>query len=88
MPDVRIAGTPDGGAQVVAVGLDGRIWHNVRRPDGSWTPAGRVPGPDGRDPFPAGQVHITALRDGTTHVSAISAGQGALPGPGRGGRPA
>ncbi|MEU5066515.1 hypothetical protein AB0G95_21080 [Streptomyces virginiae] len=71
---IGIAGTPDGSAQVVAVGLDGRVWHNVRRPDGSWTPFGRIPGPNGRDPFPAGQVRITALHDGTTHVTAISAG--------------
>ncbi|MGW8781391.1 CehA/McbA family metallohydrolase [Streptomyces sp. NPDC055796] len=71
---IGIAGTPDGSAQVVAVGLDGRVWHDVRLPDGSWTPFGRIPGPNGRDPFPAGQVHITALRDGTTHVTAISAG--------------
>ncbi|WP_405833755.1 hypothetical protein [Streptomyces sp. NBC_00105] len=71
---IGITGTPDGSAQVVAVGLDGRIWHNSRKPDGSWTPFARVPGPNGRDPFPAGQVRITALRDGTTHVTAVSAG--------------
>ncbi|MFD9103633.1 CehA/McbA family metallohydrolase [Streptomyces virginiae] len=70
---IGIAGTPDGSAQVVAVGLDGRVWHNVRRPDGSWTPFGRIPGPNGRDPFPAGQVRIAALHDGTSHVVAISA---------------
>ncbi|MFE2474974.1 hypothetical protein [Streptomyces sp. NPDC059389] len=75
---IGIAGTPDGSAQVVAVGLDGRVWHNVRLPDGSWTPFGQVPGPNGSDPFPAGQVRITALRDGTTHVTAISAGQKGL----------
>ncbi|WP_406739261.1 hypothetical protein OG365_35795 [Streptomyces sp. NBC_00853] len=71
---IGIAGTPDGAAHVVAVGLDGRIWYDVRRPDGSWTPFSRIPGPNGRDPFPAGQVRITALRDGSTHVTAISAG--------------
>lgn len=71
---IGITGTPDGSAQVVAVGLDGRIWHNVRMPDGSWTPFAQIPGPNGRDPFPAGQVRITALRDGITHVTAISAG--------------
>ncbi len=71
---IGITGMPDGSAQVVAVGLDGRIWHNVRKPDGSWTPFAQIPGPNGRDPFPAGQVRITALRDGTTHVTAISAG--------------
>ncbi|MEU7011156.1 CehA/McbA family metallohydrolase [Streptomyces sp. NPDC046332] len=71
---IGITGTPDGSAQVVAVGLDGRIWHNMRKPDGSWTPFAQIPGPNGRDAFPAGQVRITALRDGTTHVTAISAG--------------
>ncbi|MEU9234137.1 CehA/McbA family metallohydrolase [Streptomyces subrutilus] len=71
---VGITGLPDGSAQVVAVGLDGRVWHNTRKPDGSWTPFARIPGPNGRDPFPAGQVRITALRDGSTHVTAVSAG--------------
>ncbi len=71
---IGIAGTPDGSAQVVAVGLDGRIWHNARRPDGSWTPFAQIPGPNGRDPFPAGQVRIASLRDDTTHVTAVSAG--------------
>ncbi|QES51799.1 hypothetical protein DEJ50_32050 [Streptomyces venezuelae] len=71
---IGIAGTPDGSAQVVAVGLDGRIWHNIRKPDGSWTPFAQIPGPNGRDPFPAGQVRITALRDGSTHVTAVSSG--------------
>ncbi|QGV76882.1 CehA/McbA family metallohydrolase [Streptomyces ficellus] len=72
---VGIAGMPDGSAQVVTVGLDGRVWHNVRNPDGSWTPFAPVPGPNSRDPFPAGQVHIAALRDGSAHVTAISAGR-------------
>ncbi|MFF7297070.1 CehA/McbA family metallohydrolase [Streptomyces sp. NPDC008265] len=71
---IGIAGTGDGSAQVVAVGLDGRVWHAVRRADGTWTPFGQVPGPGGSEPFPAGQVRISALRDGGTHVTAISAG--------------
>ncbi|MEU5149179.1 CehA/McbA family metallohydrolase [Streptomyces yangpuensis] len=72
---IGIAGTPDGSARVVAVGPDGRVWHNARRPDGSWTPFAHVPGPNGTDPFPAGQVRVTVLPDGTTHVAAISAAQ-------------
>lgn len=71
---VDVAGMPDGSAQVVAVGRDGRAWHDTRRPDGSWTGFARIPGPNGRDAFSAGQVHITAPRDGTAHVAAISAG--------------
>ncbi|MFJ5810896.1 CehA/McbA family metallohydrolase [Streptomyces sp. NPDC093093] len=71
---IGITGTPDGSAHIVAVGLDGRIWHNIRKPDGSWTPFRQIPGPNGSDPFPAGQVRITTLPDGTTHVTAISAG--------------
>ncbi|MFI9063712.1 hypothetical protein ACIGQE_17765 [Streptomyces sp. NPDC053429] len=71
---IAIAGTPDGCAQIVAVGLDGRIWHALRQPDGTWTPFAQVPGPNGRDPVPAGQVRIAALRDGTTHLTAVSAG--------------
>ncbi|MFD7629925.1 CehA/McbA family metallohydrolase [Streptomyces sp. NPDC059851] len=71
---VDIAGMPDGSAQVVAVGRDGKVWHETRRPDGSWTGFAQVPGPNGRDAFPAGQVRITALRDGTAHVAAVSAG--------------
>ncbi|MGW4686578.1 CehA/McbA family metallohydrolase [Streptomyces sp. NPDC004244] len=72
--DVDIAGMPDGSARVVAVGRDGNVWHDTRRPDGSWAGFVQVPGPNGRDAFRAGQVRVTALRDGTAHVAAISAG--------------
>ncbi|MFF4324170.1 CehA/McbA family metallohydrolase [Streptomyces sp. NPDC001568] len=71
---IGITGTPDGSAQVVAVGLDGHVRHTIRRPDGSWTPFAQVPGPNGRDPFPAGQCRVTTLPDGTAHVTAVSAG--------------
>ncbi|MCY0924346.1 MULTISPECIES: hypothetical protein [unclassified Streptomyces] len=71
---IGITEAPDGSAHIVAVGLDGRIWHNIRKPDGSWTPFRQIPGPNGSDPFPAGQVRITTLPDSTTHETAISAG--------------
>ncbi|MFG2291922.1 CehA/McbA family metallohydrolase [Streptomyces sp. NPDC048603] len=72
---VDIAGMPDGTAQVVAVGLDGNAWHRIRHRDG-WTAWGQIKGPNGRDPFPAQQIRITGLSDGTARVVGISAGQG------------
>ncbi|MFI0813071.1 CehA/McbA family metallohydrolase [Streptomyces echinatus] len=71
---VDIAGMPDGSAQVVVVGRDGNVWHNIRKDDVSWTGFAQVAGPSGTDPFPAGQVRITALPDGTAQVLGISAG--------------
>ncbi|MBL1082368.1 CehA/McbA family metallohydrolase [Streptomyces actinomycinicus] len=68
-----IAGMPDGSAQVVVVGRDGNVWHNIRKDDFSWTGFARIAGPSGIDPFPAGQVRITALADGTARVLGISA---------------
>ncbi|MEU9037025.1 hypothetical protein AB0D45_19285 [Streptomyces sp. NPDC048352] len=75
------AGMADGSVVVLGIAPDNGPWftvarvrYGIRRPDGSWTLFAQVPGPNGRDPFPAGQVRVTALRDGTTHVTAVSAG--------------
>ncbi|MFF5448712.1 CehA/McbA family metallohydrolase [Streptomyces sp. NPDC012888] len=74
---VDIAGMPDGSAHVVAVGLDRNAWHRIRRQDGSWTGWTQVKGPNGTDPFPAGQVRVAALPDGSARVVGISASSGA-----------
>ncbi|MFF7751645.1 CehA/McbA family metallohydrolase [Streptomyces sp. NPDC007971] len=71
---VDIAGMPDGSAQVVAVGRDGNVWYAIRKDNVSWTAFAQVAGPGGAAPFPAGQVRITALADGTAQVLGISAG--------------
>ncbi|MDK9497770.1 CHAP domain-containing protein [Streptomyces katrae] len=33
---VAIAGLPNGDAQLLAVGNDGKAWHNIRKADGTW----------------------------------------------------
>ncbi|MEU3727556.1 hypothetical protein, partial [Streptomyces sp. NPDC031705] len=75
------AGMADGSAVVLGIAPDNGPWftvarvrHGIRRPDGSWTPFAQVPGPNGRDPFPAGQVRVTALRDGRQRRVAACAG--------------
>ncbi len=70
---VDIAGMRDGSAQVVVVGRDGTVWHTIRKDDVSWSGFAQIAGPSGIDPFPAGQVRITALPDGTAQVLGISA---------------
>ncbi|MCK8680125.1 hypothetical protein [Streptomyces lichenis] len=67
--DVSLATLPDGSAQLVAIGLDGNVWHTVRHGDGSWTGFGSVRGSYGRALAATG-VGITALPDGRTYTLA------------------
>ncbi|RSM50858.1 hypothetical protein DMA12_01580 [Amycolatopsis balhimycina DSM 5908] len=62
-PSVAVAGMPGGSAQVVAVGNDGKVYHTIRRTDGTWT---------GWSPlnFTAKRVSIAAMPDGSSQVLA------------------
>ncbi|MFF6983828.1 hypothetical protein ACFZAV_40630 [Streptomyces sp. NPDC008343] len=65
---VSITGMIDGDSQVVAVGLDGNVYHAVRHSDGDWTPFQRVPGIRGGGAFAGDQVGIVGLRDGSSQL--------------------
>lgn len=68
---VDIAGMPDGSAQVVAVGADGNVWHNIRYPD-RWQGFMRVHGLGGSGNLPGGHVAIAALPGGNSQLVVIS----------------
>ncbi|WP_167739861.1 hypothetical protein [Streptomyces griseofuscus] len=69
-PALSIAALPDGDSQIAAIGLDGNVWHNVHRADGSWTgwdsPAGPAGGPMG-----ASAVAVAGLPDGDSQLVAV-----------------
>ena len=67
---MAIAGDPDGSAQVVAIGGDGYVYHDVRQASGTWTgfrPLAGVNTPH----MAARAVAITADPDGSAQVVAI-----------------
>jgi cell wall-associated NlpC family hydrolase len=67
--DMAIAGMPDGSAQVLVVGSDNRVYHEIRSADGqSWTGLQPLPGYGTPDPANAKRVAIAALPDGSAQV--------------------
>ncbi|MFD7642296.1 glycoside hydrolase domain-containing protein, partial [Kitasatospora sp. NPDC059795] len=67
---VAIAGLPDGSAQVVAIGSDGNVYHEIRLPNGSWSGFAPLAGV-GTPTMLAREVAITAMSDGTAQVVAV-----------------
>ncbi|MCX4781629.1 CehA/McbA family metallohydrolase [Streptomyces sp. NBC_01264] len=68
---IAIAGMPDGTAQVLAVGADGNVWHDIRFP-ASWQGFRPLSGPQGADRLRGGQLSIAGMRDGTSQVLVIA----------------
>lgn len=73
-----IAGMPDGSAQVVGIGLDGRLYHRIRNNDTTWTPWAQMQGRPGESTFPARKVAIAGIGDGTAQVYAYSSDNNGL----------
>ena len=69
--DLSIAGDPDGSAQVVAIGCDGIVYHEVRTASGTWTGFQPLAGVGGAAHMAAKHVAITADPDGSAQVVAI-----------------
>ncbi|WP_329562377.1 glycoside hydrolase domain-containing protein [Kitasatospora sp. NBC_01266] len=67
---VAIAGMPDGSSQVLAIGNDGNVYHNIRLANGNWSGFGAVPGPYGSNTFPAQRVGIAGMPDGSSQILA------------------
>ncbi|MEW2268471.1 hypothetical protein GTY41_18060 [Streptomyces sp. SID685] len=65
--DVAVTGLPNGDAQVVAVGKDGDVHHNVRHADGSWQGWASM-ADDQHGALKATQVGIAALPDGSAQT--------------------
>ncbi|MFH8336520.1 hypothetical protein [Streptomyces sp. AM6-12] len=67
-----VAGMPDGSVQVLGIGLDGNVWHNVRGADGRWQGWNALAAPDNEHVgFAARDIAITGMPDGSSQVVAV-----------------
>ncbi|MFI9645711.1 hypothetical protein ACIHAA_05350 [Streptomyces sp. NPDC052040] len=64
---VALTGMPDGTSQILAVGLDGNVYHSVRGSDG-FAPFRPLGGLRGAAAFPGDQVSIAGMPDGSAQV--------------------
>jgi hypothetical protein len=69
--DVAVAGDPDGSSQVVAIGGDGLVYHEVRTASGSWTGFQAIQGVGTAAHMAAKAVAISAAPDGSAQLVAI-----------------
>jgi hypothetical protein len=67
---VAVAATPDGSAQVLAVGTDGIVYHDLRHVDGTWTGWAAPHGANGVVNFAASAVAATGMPDGSAQFLA------------------
>lgn len=65
--DVSIAANPDGSAQILVIGADGRVYHEIRRADGTWTGLTPISGVGTPDVY-ATNAAITITPDGTAQI--------------------
>ncbi|WP_163566945.1 hypothetical protein [Fodinicola feengrottensis] len=68
---ISIAGMPDGSSQVLVVGLDGKVYHQVRHADGNWTGFNGLPGIGTTAAAGGKKVAITGMSDGSAQVLII-----------------
>ncbi|MFD5099362.1 hypothetical protein [Streptomyces albidochromogenes] len=67
-----VAAMPDGSTQVLGVGLDGNIWHNVVGSDGGWQGWNALPAADNEHVgFAAEDITITGMPNGDSQVVAV-----------------
>ncbi|MER6198487.1 hypothetical protein ABT234_14130 [Streptomyces sp. NPDC001586] len=64
--------TPDGSAQLVAIGDDGNVYHRIRNAAGGWSPFQPIAGAGGASTFSAPRVRIAALPDGSAQLLVTS----------------
>lgn len=69
---VSIAAMPDGSSQVVIIGSDGKVYHQIRHADGlSWSGFQPVSGAGTNVAAGAKDVAITGMPNGDAHVAII-----------------
>lgn len=69
--DVAMTSLPDGSVQVIAIGDDSDIWHDIRFPDGSWQGWDPLPGFQGAPAFSARGLAIAGFTNSTAQLVAI-----------------
>ncbi|MFI8341814.1 hypothetical protein ACIF8W_17310 [Streptomyces sp. NPDC085639] len=65
---VALTALPDGNSRLLAVGLDGNVWHTLRDGRGAWEPWCPVPGPKGAGSFPGDRVALAGRPDGSARL--------------------
>ncbi|MEU6709557.1 CehA/McbA family metallohydrolase [Streptomyces wuyuanensis] len=75
--EAAIAGMTDGTSQILATGMDGTLYHQTRRADGTLTGFVPVPGNNGAQNWTAVKVAVAPMPDGTAQVVSF-AGNGAM----------
>ncbi|MER7415490.1 N-acetylmuramoyl-L-alanine amidase [Micromonospora peucetia] len=73
---VSIAGMPDGSAQVLIVGANNGIYHQIRNPNGTWTGFQPISGYNTTAPAAGKDVAITAMPDGSAQILMVGADNG------------
>ena len=68
---LSVTGMTDGSTQVVATGLDGDIYHNIRYSGGTWQGWKPMSGYAGATQFNARAVSITGMADGSAQIVAV-----------------
>jgi len=66
-----IAAMPDGSSQVLGIGKDGNIYHEVRNANGTWTGFQHITGADGATYFHGTDTAIAGMPDGSSQIVAI-----------------
>ena len=66
-----ITAMPDGSSQVVGIGLDGNIYHEIRNANGTWTGFEPISGANGATYFHGSDVAIAGMSDGSSQLVAI-----------------
>lgn len=59
---------PDGSAQVLIVGADDRVYHEIRNADGSWTGFQPLPGAGTSAPAGGHKVSIAGMSDNAAQI--------------------
>ncbi|WP_433391279.1 N-acetylmuramoyl-L-alanine amidase [Micromonospora sp. KLBMP9576] len=73
---VSIAGMPDGSAQVLIVGANNGIFHQVRNPNRTWSGFQPISGYNTTTPAAGKDIAITAMPDGSAQMLMIGADNG------------
>ncbi|HEY4454177.1 MAG TPA: glycoside hydrolase domain-containing protein [Pseudonocardiaceae bacterium] len=68
---IAITGMADGSAQLLALGTDGNIYHNIRYSNGTWQGFKAIAGADGAATFSGPAFAIAGMGDGSAQLLAI-----------------
>ncbi|MFI1192576.1 hypothetical protein ACH4T9_04780, partial [Micromonospora sp. NPDC020750] len=74
--NVSIAGMPDGSAQVLIVGANNIVHHQIRNPNGTWTGFQPISGYNTSSPAAGKDVAITGMPDGSAQILIVGADNG------------